>query len=62
MDDAGPCVQILAFGSKGHSRELAARVLPVEHAAGIEAGDMGAEGTADPLDQAVLLHQGPLGV
>ena len=62
MNHAGPGIQVLPLGSKGHAGKLAAGMLPVENAAWIQHGHMGAEGAGHPLNNAVLLHQGTLRV
>ena len=62
MNHAGTSVQILPLGSKGNTGKFTAGIFPVENTARIKHGHMGTKGTGHPFNNAILFHQGPLGV
>ena len=53
-------VQVLAMTGKGYARELTVRALTIQNAHGIQVGNMGAKGAANPFNGAALSHQSPL--
>ena len=62
MNHAGTSIQILPLGSKGHTGKFTAGIFSVENTARIKHGHMGTKGTRHPFNNAILFHQGPLGV
>lgn len=55
-------VEVLAGTGKGDAGKARASAAAVEHAHGVEVAHVAAEGAADPLDVAVLVHARTLGV
>ena len=52
-------VQVLTMTGKGYTGELAVRALAVQNAHGIQVGNMGAKGAANPFNGAALSYQRP---